>query len=137
MSLGEDLRTIIIGSTGVQAVVSDISDAGKCQQNTIEQGTVAPFVWYQRSIEDKQRCLDGAVQNHTATFDVECVSDDIAEAQDLAAAIKTLLDGYNGALGNSFAQMVTVEDHTDGYLVKVATDEGIHVAALEVKIVAG
>ncbi len=136
MSIGEDLRTFLTTDAGVLAIIPDATDAGKVQQNKIVQGTEPPFIYYQRSVEETVKATDGSNLTKESRFDIECISNDVDEALDLAEAVKSALDGHQGAIGNSHAQATFVADHTDDYIPKTnAADSGLHFAAIDVRII--
>lgn len=133
MSVSTDLRSWLMETLG-----NEYEYAGKVQQNNTEQGTEFPYVWFQRSGDVTERCIDGAPIQRTIDYDLECVSNDLDESLALAAAIKSELDGHQGTLGSGSGAVeaweVIVADHTDDYLPQ-NIDEGRHVASLRITII--
>ena len=68
------------------------------------------------------------------SFDLECVSLDLGESQDLAAAFRGL-HNYSGVMGSGAVQGIFIEDQDDDYQPRIAAEDGaVHVAALQIEI---
>jgi len=135
-SIGEDLRTHIVNSTACQALFTSIAADGCVEQNTIRQQAPSPRIWYQRgSSEEPVDCagVGGLVES---TWDIECHSDDLDQALDLADAVKRRLNGHFGSFGTGRVMGVFVEDHDDDYIpAGVGSEEGLYVAAISARII--
>lgn len=144
-SLGENLRSFIVTSTGVIAASSNwtastITRAGAVQQNEFMQDPPSPRIWFTRTsqVEDvDMSAVGGLVESF---WDIECQSDDVNEAIAIADAVKARLNGYQGVFGTtasstSDVQGIFLTDHDDDYIPKDnAADEGTSVAALSARI---
>lgn len=125
-TIEENLRTYVLGSTEVAAAIGS-----RMHQNTVHEGSELPFVWYARSTESIPRDLSGGGGITQTRFDLECVSDDLAEADSIGRAIRTRVDGYFGTMGDARCKGCFVEDKDDQYLPKSGgQDAGLHVIAL-------
>ena len=133
--LGENLRTVIVASTAVLAECADIADGGRCTQGTEVQSPTLPRIWYARSSEREDLDLGGEGGLVESEWDLEVISDDLDEAQDLAHVVKRFLRGKRGTFGTQTVLGTFVEDHNDEYISKsVDAESGYQVAALRVRI---
>ena len=107
---------------------------------------VGAYLWFARSSIGQERTLDGGPQIAAGEivggaapfrvyFDFEAISDDGAEAQDLADAL-LLLDGYRGAFGAGTVQGIFVDDAADDYTARGigAAEDSLEYAALDIQI---
>lgn len=113
----------------------------------VEQGKITdtrgePRVWLRRANSSTDVFMSGGAGLTETRFDVEVHGSDIAEVQTLADSIKALhtaggLNGLAGTLGASEVLGVFVEDHADDYEPRgvLDSDEGMHVAALDVLVI--
>ena len=94
-------------------------------------------VWYRRSSFERDILLDAPSQIVTTEFDIECVSNDISEAQELADELKTAFHGFAGSMGGSTVLLAEVSDHDDDYTPQSLgdADVGSHFATLSVSII--
>lgn len=129
--IGENLRTVLIASTAIQAAMPTVELPARCTQNLIYQDTPKPQVWYGRSSSVEEVDLSGAGGLVESEWDIEVISDDLDEAQDIADAVKRFLNGKYGAFGTQTLLGCFVQDHNDEYVPKSIGDEsGYNVAAL-------
>lgn len=131
--VSENLRTFLLAD----ATVSGLVGGERIKQNTALQGWAYPFVVYFRTGTESERTLDESAGTAAFRhyFDIECASDDIDEAADLAEAIRAYADGYDGTFGTMTAQGVFVDSHDDDYDPRlIGDDDPIHVAALRFEI---
>lgn len=93
-------------------------------------------IWYRRSGYINDLLTSGISQITTTTFDIECLSNDLDEAQSLAATLKEALNGFAGAFGDSTALLCEITDHNDDYQPQGLGDEDeiIEYAALSLSI---
>lgn len=130
--VGENLRSFLLSSTAILEIVGQ-----RVHQDAVPETSEEAFIWYsQRSSESPFACLDdeAGVEPDVVSFDVECVSDDIAEAKRLAAAVRALCP-HRGTFGAGAAQLVTVEDQNDDYVPRSdMSDEGRNVCALSIDV---
>jgi len=135
-SIGENLRTFLVGSTAVQDLFDDVTAINVVAQNAWPENPPTPRIWYGRASQEEPRDLDGNGGLVFSTWDLEIQSADIDESLSITDAVKNRLDGYSGAMGDQTIQGSFVEDHGDEYVWKsVGADAGIHAAALQVQIV--
>ena len=80
-----------------------------------DDDTGTSFIYAKRSNQVIDLLLNGDYGLITTTFDVECISLDLNEAQAIAQSIKSDLHGYTGVLGNSNVECIEVMDHSDDY----------------------
>lgn len=133
--LGENIRSFLIGSTGVAAQFDDITLAHVVEQNRIPQDPPKPRIWFQRNAEVKEPDLGGTVSHGESTWDIECISEDVDGSLDIATEVKNALNAHRGAFGANSIQGAFVFDHDDNYEVKgLGGDTGTFVAALSVTI---
>jgi hypothetical protein len=135
-SIGENLRTFIVGSTSLSTYFDAIDGIGTVEQNTIRQDAPSPRIWYQRNQQSEDLDVDGTGGLVESTWDIEVHSESPdGQSLDIADVLKARLHGHKGAFGDQSVQGVFVEDHDDDYLPKgVASEDGLYVAALSAKI---
>ena len=134
-SIGEDIRTFIIGSTGVATHFAAIAAPAVVEQNTIRQEAPTPRIWYQRDSEREETDLsgEGGLVESQWNIEVHSTSDDARF--DIADALKTRMNGYYGPFGSRTVQGVFIEDHDDDYIPRgIGSEEGFYVAALSARI---
>jgi hypothetical protein len=130
--VAERLRTFLIAGGSVTAIV-----AQRVHQGVVPESSEPPFIWYRRARTDEPRTLDGgSPSGFEQYFDIECVSEDLGEAQALAYAVRDRLNNYRGSFADSTVKGIFVEDHSDDYVPRsVSSDDVAHVAALSVQII--
>ena len=130
MSVAPQLRTFILGATAVSDLVGT-----RCHYTHIPGASAKPHIWFRVSSDTEERTLDGVGGLHEASGDIECVADSPATAQSVAAAVKTRMDGYQGAVGTCRAQGMFVRDKDDDYIPYTnQSDEGAHVIAFGLQL---
>lgn len=132
--LAENLRTFILADTPIAASIGT-----RCYQGMAPQSDIAtfPFIWFARSRRQLDRTLDAAAGDAADEqwFDLECISDDLDESQDLAEAVEDRLNNYRGTVGTQTVQAIFVDDQDDNYVPRGTMGETeLHVAALSVQI---
>lgn len=121
----EDLRTFIVGTTGVTSLIST-----RCHYNMVPQASARPNVWFRIASDTEERTMDGVGGLHQAQGDIECVGLTETSAQNVADAVKTRLDGYKGTIGTATCQAAFLRDKDDDYIpYSNQSDEGSHVVA--------
>lgn len=127
------LRTHLLDSTSIAAVVGT-----SVHQSRVPASVNPPYIWYQRASAETIGTLDGGVAVDWATyFDVECVADDLGDAQSLATLVKARLSNHRGTFGDGTIKGAFVEDHSDDYIPRSVSDDSVaHVAAIRVQIIA-
>lgn len=132
MSIGEDLLTYLLADSSIASAVGT-----RCHQNKAPHGYDGQYIWFGRAATENADAIDDAAGTapFRQYFDVECCSDDIDEAIDLADLVKAK-HLARGSFGAGTIQGVFVTDHADDYIPRgVNSDEGMHVAALQLELV--
>lgn len=121
----EDIRTYVLGSTGVSSLVGT-----RCHYTQLPQVSAYPHIWFRIASDTEERTMDGVGGLHEATVDMECVGASQSSVQNVADAVKTRLDGYRGTMGNMTCQAAFLRDKDDDYVpFSIQSDDGAHVAA--------
>ena len=131
-STGENLRTFILTSTGISALVST-----RVYENTVPMSKDLPFIWYQRrTVQNLDILGEAEAVPYLEYYDVECVDDSVDGAIDLADLTRTKLEGHSGTMGTTVYQWVSVRDQRDDYISRMqAADEQLSISALDVEII--
>lgn len=87
MSAETDLRTLLLATTAVTALVGT-----RVAADRIEQGATRPFVVFSRTGTERSKGLDGTVHGVKATFSLQCWADTRAAADAVAVAVTTALE---------------------------------------------
>ncbi len=131
----EDLRTFLLADATILATV-----ASRCGQVRAMQDWTEPYIVFFRTGVDSD--TERLANQSTGTkpfrefFDIECISDNLDEAADLAERIKTIGDQFSGTFGGTTVQGIFVEDHDDDYQPRsISDDESNYVTALRVEVV--
>lgn len=130
--LAENLRAFLLADAGVAAIVGT-----RIHQSNVPQDSDLPYLWLRRASRDHDRTLDAVVgeEPESERYDLEAISDDLDEAQDLSLAVKDCLDNYRGTLGAATVQGCFVEDQNDDYIPRgIMGDEPLQFSALSVQI---
>lgn len=138
-SLGEDIRTFILASTGIAGASTalTLARANAVTQNSYPVKPPDPRIWYRRAGSETVRCLGGEAGPKNEEWDLEVIGGDIDEVLAIVPAVKTRFDGYQGAMGSSSrtVQAIFVDDHDDDYEPRgVASEEAVNVSALRLTI---
>lgn len=134
MSIGSDLRTFLLTGSAITSIVGSNVYHGRVPQR---DGNI-PYVWInRRGIHD--------VRQNTGTrgqaplgyyYDVDAVSEDIAEAEDLADAIRAHCQYYAGTMGSRSVNQLYVSDQSEDYVsVNADADAGVFVQSLLLEII--
>lgn len=127
------LRTFCLADATVAAAIGS-----RMSQGVAPEQLPVPYVWYSRASTEDLDTLDASPGEapFSTSFDIEAISDELDEAQDIAAALKARLNKYRGAFADSSVKGIFVTDHNDDYYPRgLGADEGRHVAALRVEII--
>jgi hypothetical protein len=134
-SLGEDIRSAIVGSTAILAEFAGAAKPHACEQNTYPENPPDPRIYFRRAREETDRFLNGDPMTTESEWDVECIGTGDDTVLDLAAVVKSTFDGHSGTFGARTVQAVFVEDHDDDYIPRgVGSEDGFTVAALRLRI---
>lgn len=133
--IAENLRSVIVNSTAILAVMPTAAEPHAVEQSGNPESPDHPRIWYGRSGANEELDLSGTGGLTQQTFDLEVISDDLDQAQDIAAAVKKYLNGKRGTFGSGTVQGVFVNDQSDDYLPRGISDEsGLAVAAINITI---
>ncbi len=132
----------LIAFLRAQATVNVIA-GNRIHEGNVPESSDDPYVWIQRSMRDRESYQTLQKETHPLSetlYDIECIAVAIADSQNLADAVRGVLDEYRGefASGQGLIQGVFVDDHTDDYLPRgVGDDSGLNVVALRVAVFQG
>lgn len=132
MSIGQSIRTFLLSKSAITDIIG-----AKAHQSRAPQVSDAPFIVYFRRTAEDERELAPAVGDDAfrESFDVECVSDDLIEAEALAAEVRAAMNNYGGSFGSGTVQGVFVEDQDDQYQQRLQYQDGVlHTAALYLEL---
>lgn len=125
-SVAEDLRTLLLESGTVRALVDQ-----RIHQSKMPEQSAYPAVWFMRAGRDAELTHDGDAGLTAHEFALECLSTQLAEAEDLAEAVWDYLHGYRGAMGTRTVQGIFCSNQDDDYLPRgAAGDETVYTSAL-------
>lgn len=126
----EDLLQHLTDNVEVRALV-DL----RVHAHHVPERSLYPFIWLSRSGRETDRDHDGQGGLTRHDYDIEAVSDDQAEAEDVADAVHDALAGHRGTFGARDVQGVFVEDQDDDYVPRgTGGDDGLLVVAQRVTI---
>lgn len=131
-STGENLRTLILADATVSASVGT-----RCYQNTVPVSATMPYIWFMRRGLGKLGIIGEVEEPYNEYFDLECVSDSVDTAIDLADAVRSAIDGHSGEYeaGGDVAAWIDVLDQSDDYQIRnLSADEVLSVASLNVEV---
>lgn len=131
--VAENLIAFLLTDATVNAAVG----GNRICQTHVPQEFEPPLIWFQRTGETMNDCLDAAPGDdpHEVMFDLECVAATEGAELSLAEAVKDKLHGFRGAFGSQQVQAVFCEDHQDDYEPRsIDSDSGLFVAAMQIMI---
>ena len=129
-TMPQDLRTLIASTTGVTQYVST-----RIHYNRIPESSARSHIWFRVGSDNEELTLDGVGGIHEASVDLECVATTEGGAQNAGDAVKSLLHGYAGSMGNITCDGCFVEDKDDDYLpYSISDDSGAHVVAYGLRL---
>jgi len=133
--VGENLRTTIISSTAIKAVLTNYATIGAVEQDTYRESPPLPRIWFSRSIQNSELDLSGTAGLEQSIWDIEVQDDEINTAQNIAAVTKKYLHGRRGMFGTGTVLGIFISDHDDQYIPRsVSSEDGIYVAAMSAEI---
>lgn len=104
---------------------------------SVPQTQADPYIWISRSGSEQLECLgDSAGQEPFRQYlDVECISDDIGKAQEIADAVESLFP-FTGTYGSASVQGAFCNSQDDSYVSRnTARAEFTHFAALSLEVI--
>lgn len=129
-SVTEDLIAFLLSDADVTHLVGQ-----RVHANHVPEKSSYPHIWLARSGKEKDRDLDGQGGITRHLFDLECISPDLGDAQDVADAVDDRLAGHRGTFGTRRVQGVFLDDQDDDYIPRgTGGDDGLMVVAQQVTI---
>lgn len=129
-SVGEDLIAFLIDDPTVTNLVGR-----RVHANHVPQKSKYPLIWLARSGKEKDRDMDGQGGLTRHLYDLECISPDLGEAEDVADAVDDRLAGHRGTFGARTVQGVFIEDQDDEYIPRgTGGDDGLMTVAQQITI---
>lgn len=108
------LRAVLLADTTVSTLVID-----RVFFPTVSQGTARPFVVCYRQGGGDLDDLDGGADYENPVYQVECVADTLAEAQDLAKAVKRVMRNWTDSLCEPEVEDVVCEGEENAIIAPV------------------
>lgn len=107
------------------------------EQNKISEDKTAPNMFFRRKPSQTDLFLDGTVSLYETNYDVECYGENIDQVETLCDALRTNLNGYAGAMGETTVLGAFTADHEEDYQSKLdfGIDEGMNVASFSLQLV--
>jgi hypothetical protein len=134
-SIGEDIRSFLIGSTAIATHFSNAAAAGVIEQNTIRESAPSPRIWFQRDEENEEADLSGERGLVESAWNIEVHSTGDDERFNISDAIKRVTHGDQITMGSRKVQSVRTRDHDDDYVPRgIGSEEGVYVSALHATI---
>ncbi len=132
--LAENLRAFLLADNAITAKVGDRID-----QDIIPQGKPRPFIWYQRTSTEKERCLGETVNTpFKHTFAVECIGESLDDVEALAILVNARCETAacgSSTFGAQSVSNVFCEEQSADYEPKGADlNSGLHIAPLQVEV---
>ncbi len=88
--------------------------AGEIHPWPLPERITYPAVTYQLASSRPQYSADGP-SNYPVTIQVDCWALSYAGVKTLQSAVRTLLDGYSGVMGDHHVHQVEIEGEVDGF----------------------
>lgn len=108
MRIEEALRAHLVADAGVAAIA-----AQRVYQLTLPQRPTLPAVVFQRIATPRINDMDGPTGLAHPTFQINCHASSMAQASNLADAVRRALDGFAGIMGG-VGGVVVQAVHVDG-----------------------
>lgn len=131
MDVCADLILELSYDAGVVALVDERIFGGR-----VPAGTLRPFLWLQRRGVDYAGAMEAEAEPLREYFDVECVSDDPAEAVEVGDAVRAALHGKSGTIGDHVYSWVGVADASETYVPRnMSAEEYLFISSLDVEVI--
>ena len=102
--------------------------------NHTPENAPATRIYFQRVSTDHERLIGGKSVIEHVMFDVECISNDMAIAMQLAEAVRSMCT-FRGPMGNTWVQACDVNDQNDTYVYhNEFSDDGVTIDALRLEL---
>lgn len=119
MSLPEAPETFIRGLTAATSISSIVGSG--IFPVMAPQGTMPPFVVYQRTNVSREQSLTGPIGVPVVTLQLTSWSSSYETAKTLAREIRLQVDGYTGTYGDVTIQRTSIASEMDG--AEMPTDD--------------
>jgi hypothetical protein len=130
MSIRTSLRTYLLTITEVAALPGNKVYVGRAPQ-----GSQLPRVEIDRISNDSNNTLTGIGGANTDDFEIDCKAATPSAADDLAEAIRDVIEPFSGAMGDNTCLAVIFEGFTDREeFVDDMSDVSRHVTTLNLQI---
>ena len=138
-TLNENLRTFLLNIPELVAIVgTKVYEQHVPQRDDTTLTPDVPFVWFAQAGTDYVRTTNDPVGSPPfwVTFDIECVSDQIAQAINMANIIRAHSESYRGTFGDQTIQLLQVDDQDDNYVFRnPSADSGLSISSLSTTII--
>ena len=129
--LAGDLRTFVLADAAIQQQIGDRMEKDKSSKRNLGRDRI---VYFRDSVEQQEPSLEDLGTN-VETYTLECISRFVANSEQLAANVRTRLDGHIGAFGDASLNWAFVDDADDSYVARgIESDQGSHAVALTVQL---
>jgi len=109
VSVAKAMRARLIATDGVTALVGQRIYPGKAPQDA-----TIPYLVYQRISTTRFSTFSGASLIPESRMQIDIIASSQANAESIASAVRTSLDGYTGTSAGVVVLSSTVEDEADG-----------------------
>lgn len=76
-----------------------------------------PFATWRRAAVQREQTLGGPLRMPTVTLAVDLYAEGYEAVRELADAVRACLDGFTGAVGNSYTvSLVSLQNESDGFV---------------------
>lgn len=131
MSSATDLRTVALADGTVAGLIGS-----RMYHGNIPEQVALPYVWIARRATEDYGQATAETRPFREYFDVECVSSDVSQAEDVADAMRAALNGQSGSLGDGTYGGVLVRDQAEDYVPRNQdADEHLHIQSLDVEVI--
>ncbi len=133
--VAENLRAWLLDDSTIDTQVGSTRVG---QLRSLQEWSYPRITFFRTGTEDELKTLDSPVGEAPFRnfFDIECASEDVDAAADLAERIKTIGNNYSGSFGDMTVNTLLIEDHNDDYIPKgVYDDAAVFVSSLAVQVI--
>lgn len=126
------LKVLLTTHAAVKAKIGD-----RMHLDKVPPAQGRPYVWFQRRSTGPSDTLDASIgeESFDFSYDLQAVAPIISEAKQIASLIRTVLNNYHGAFGDSTCQAIFVEDTDTGEEpLGIGENFGMSVVALDVRV---
>lgn len=139
MSIGADLIAFMAENEAITNIVGDkLHHARVPERDAVTGQPDVPYLWVnRRGTEDLRQNRGTRGQKPLAyLYDVDCVSADIAQAEDLVDAVRAHCQYFAGMMGATNVGQLYVSDQSEDYVsINQDADSGVFVMSCLVEII--